>query len=253
MTSISVPTCNGCARLTTRNIPQPRRPRISTATSNNGHHTIRPALRTIAAKLRAIFGTRTKNTRPSRQAFPQDNTSNETGLLARTFGHPDGAGFIGPGADALLRGIFTEALASKADVEQIITTHTDLDRLFGDAFDECLANAHAPRLSIMESLEDAIEHLELQTEMTKMISTTSASSMDAPAIVWLATPGPDADVVHETLRHRPDENLLALLSGPWPYGPTHLIEETGPRPLPNSPLLLPSPQEAIKRLSTGHP
>lgn len=253
MTSISVPTCNGCDRLTTRNVPQPRRPQIAIAMSNNGHRTLRLSLRTTAAQLRAIFGTRGADNRPSRQAPSQDNASSETGLLARAFGHPDGASFIGPGADALLRGIFTEALASKAEVAQVITTHTDLYRLFGDAFDESLAGVHAPRLHIMESLEDAIEHLELEAEMAKMISATSGSSIDAPAIAWFATPGPDADVVRETLHHWPDNSLLALMSGPWPYGPTHLIEETGPRPLPSSPLPLLSPQEAIGRLPTRGP
>ncbi|TDC17246.1 hypothetical protein [Actinomadura bangladeshensis] len=251
MTSISIPTCHGCDQLTTRSTQQARRPRIAIARSNNGHRTLWPSLRTLATQLRAIFGTCGANNRPSRQAPPHDNTSSKANILARAFGHPDGAGFIGPGADALLRGLFTEALASQSEVAQVITTRTDLDRLFGDAFDESSASAHAPRLHIMDSLEDAIEHLELEAEMVKMISASSAASSNAPAFVWLATPGPDADVVHETLRHWPDKNLLALLSGPWPYGPTHLIEQTGPRPRPNSPLPLPTPQEAIKRLTTG--
>ncbi|MFF4235950.1 hypothetical protein ACFYYL_08820 [Actinomadura geliboluensis] len=253
MVSISVPTCNGCDRLSTRHILQPRRPRIAIATSNDGHRILQPLLRTITVQLRTIFGTRGRDNPPTRQAPSEDDAGRKAGLLARAFGHPDGVGFIGQGADALLRGVLTEALASKSDVEQVITTHADLVRLFGEAFDESVTSVHAPRLRIMESLEDAIEHLELEAEMTEMIRPTSTPALDRPVIVWLVTPGPDADVVHEALRHWPDNSLLSLISGPWAYGPTHLIEATGPRPLPSSPIPLPSPREAIKRLSTGHP
>lgn len=254
MTSLSVPTCNRCDRLTTRNVLQPRRSRIAAATSNDRHHILRPALRTIALQLRAIFGggrpssVRGAAGRPSQPAPSPDNADSKPGFPARSFGHPDGVGFIGPGADALLRGVLTEALASKSEVAQVITTRADVGRLFGDAFDESVTDVHASRLRIMDNLEDAIEHLELEAEMNQMISATSTLPIDAPAIVWLATPGPDADVVHETLRHWPDSSLIAFMSGPWPYGATHLIEETGPRPLPSSPISLPSREEAITHL-----
>ncbi|WP_021591205.1 hypothetical protein [Actinomadura welshii] len=253
MTSISAPTYNGCDQLTTRYVLQPRRPRITVATSKDGHHILRQPLRTLPARLRAIFGTRGRDNLTNRQALSQDNMGSKASLLARAFAHPDGVGFIGPGADALLRGVFTEALASKTDVAQVITTHADLDRLFGEAINKSVTRIHAPRLRIMGSLEEAIEHLELEAETTEMISATSAPLLDVPAVVWLATPGPDADVVQEVLRRWPDNSLIALLAGPWPYGPNHLIEETGPRPLPDGPIPLPSPQEAIKQLSTQQP
>ncbi|MFA1551797.1 hypothetical protein [Actinomadura chokoriensis] len=248
MTSISVPTCKDCDRLTTSDVPQPRRPRFAVATSKDGHRILRPSLRRITAQLRAAFGSLSTDNRLSRQTPSQINTGSKMDLLARAFGHPDGAGFIGPGADALLRGMFTEALVSKSDVAQVITTRADLYRLFGEAFDESVTSAHATRLCIMESLEDAIEHLELEAEMTKMINVANVLPLVLPATIWLTTPGPDSDVVHQALRHWPDSSVLALISGPWPYGPTHLIEETGPRPLPSGPLPLPSPQEAIDQL-----
>jgi hypothetical protein len=149
--------------------------------------------------------------------------------------------------------VLTEALASKSEVAQVITTRADVGRLFGDAFDESVTGVHASRLRIMDSLEDVIEHLELEAEMNQMISADSTPPIDAPAILWLATPGPDADVVHDALRHWPDSRLIAFMYGPWPYGATHLIEETGPRPLPSDRISLPSREEAIKRLRTRRP
>ena len=170
MTSISVSTCNGCDRLTTRAVSQPRRPRIAAATAAGGHHILRPSLRRIADQLRAtlgIRGIRARRDLPGQRASSTDSTGSGPVLLARAFGHPDGVGFIGPGADALLRGIFTEALTSNSEVAQVITTHADLSRLFGDAFSESVINAHVPLLRIMPSLEDAIEHLELEAEISK--------------------------------------------------------------------------------------
>ncbi|MEV4676612.1 hypothetical protein ACGFJT_44180 [Actinomadura geliboluensis] len=253
MTSIFIPTCNNCDRLTTRSAPQLRRPHIAPATTDNGRHMIRPTLRVIAARARAIFGTCGRDAPASRPTPSPDQTSTPPDLLARSLGHPDGVGFIGPGADALLRAVFVEALTIDNEVDQVIATKTDLDRLFTGVFDQSLINAHSPRLRIVDSLEDAVQHLEAEAEVAKMISATSDPTKEIPAIVWFTAPGPDADVVHATLRHWADPSLLALISGPWPYGPTQLIEETGPRPVPSTPLPLPSPQKAIERLPTRRP
>ncbi|MFE9107023.1 hypothetical protein [Actinomadura geliboluensis] len=253
MTSIFILTCNNCDRLPTSSAPLLRRPRIAIAMTNNGRRVLRPSLRTIATRARAIFGTRGGGAPASRPTPSPDHTNTPPGLLARALGHPDGVGFIGPGADALLRAVFTEALTIDNEVAQVITTKTDLDRLFAGAFDQSLINAHSPRLCIVDGLEDAIEHLEAEAEMAKMISATCVPTTDTPAIIWFAAPGPHADIVHTALRHWADASLLAFISGPWPYGPTHLIEETGPRPLPSTPLPLPSPQEAIERLPTRRP
>ncbi|TDB95692.1 hypothetical protein E1266_12445 [Actinomadura sp. 7K534] len=145
--------------------------------------------------------------------------------------------------------MLTEALTSEAGVAQVITTRADLDRLLSPLSAETVIESRTPRLHVTESLEDAIEHLEREADMTTLVDATTEVSTDALAVVWFATPGSDADVVHETVQRWPAGSLIALMAGLWPYGPTHVIEETGPRPLPSQPILLLSAEQAASRLS----
>lgn len=248
--SISLPTCTACNRLTTRATAHVRRPSIALATNKVSRRTFRPSLQAIRRRLRGLFILDSLNDSTSqRPRTVSRDAGTKKELLAQSFQHPHGTGFIGPGADALLRTMLTEALTHEADVAQVITTKADLARLLSPLPAEPVIESQAPRLHVNETLEDAVEYLEHEAEMTTMINTTSEPPTDPPAIVWLAAPGPDADVVHETLQRWPANSLIALMSGHWPYGPTHLIEETGPRPLPSQPIPLLSAKQAITLMS----
>ncbi|MEU8803269.1 hypothetical protein [Spirillospora sp. NPDC048819] len=243
MTSISIPTCNRCDQLNGRNVIQRRLPRIST--SGSGAFGFRSSPKRIRARLRSVF----RNNHDQPQPRPTSHRANtDPQPLAHAFGGPEGAGLIGPGADGLLRAAFTEALTHATGARQVITTKPDLDRLFAGAFDEPLIDNFAPRLHAAETLEDAIEYIELEDCISTAIDTNDASSAESPVYVWFATPGPDADVVHETLQRWHGTNLIALMSGAWPYGPTHFIDADGPRRLPDHNLHLLPRDQAITRL-----
>ncbi|TDC87633.1 hypothetical protein [Actinomadura sp. 7K507] len=170
--------------------------------------------------------------------------------LAHAFGGPEGAGLIGPGADGLLRATFTEALTHATSATQVITTKPDLDRLFVGAFDEPLIDSFGPHLHAAETLEDAIEHIELQDRISTTINTNDDPPVESPSFTWFATPGLDADVVHETLQRWHGANLIAIMSGAWPYGPTHFIDTDGPRPLPVHNVQLLPHDQAVTKLRT---
>lgn len=55
-------------------------------------------------------------------------------------------------------------------------------------------------------------------------------------------PGEHSDVVHEAITTWLADNLVVFTAGPWPYGPTYVIEKNGPRPLPHRPIGLLIPQ-----------
>ncbi|MDL4770692.1 hypothetical protein [Actinomadura xylanilytica] len=125
----------------------------------------------------------------------------------------------------------------------MITTETDLDRLFAGELDHKLIGPLTSRLQTAASLEEAIEHLE---HLARTASTHHTA--EDPTIIWLAAPGEDADVVHETIRLWPSDRLTTLLAGPWPYGPTHVVEADGPRPLLRCPINMLSVRQAISVL-----
>ncbi|TDD69372.1 hypothetical protein [Actinomadura rubrisoli] len=182
-----------------------------------------------------------------RTAGPDRTPSSHEGhrqLLASAFRHPQGTGFIGPGADGLLRSAFTEALTSKTGVSWILAAKSDLRRLFDDAFDDALREHWSPRLRVVDTLEDAIEHLDFEADIARALNTNATDAL--LPVLWFTTSGPDTDVIHQTLQNWPD--IIALIAGGWPHGPTHLIEADGPRPLPRRPIDLLSPQQAIASL-----
>ncbi|MFI0480408.1 hypothetical protein [Actinomadura sp. 9N215] len=201
------------------------------------------------ARLRTLLHRRAAN-RPLVPITPDEPAE----PLAHVLGHPQGADFIGPGADGLLRAILTEALTSKIGVSWIVATRYDVNALWADALDDTLLTKLSSRLHVTETLEDAIERLEFKADTIAALS-IDHRPLTNPSVLWLASPGPDADVVHQTLQQWPGDNLIALIAGSWPHGPTHFINHDGPRALPHQPINLPSAQESATQLrsSTAYP
>ncbi|TDC91987.1 hypothetical protein [Actinomadura sp. 7K507] len=163
-------------------------------------------------------------------------------VLARAFSHPQGAGVIGPGAQRLLRSVLVDALTARTQRCEVVIARDDLERLLGAASSR-LPSRFASVLHVTGTLEDAIEHLESRP---RHISATGPEKQFP--ILWLATPGADADVVHQTLESQPATDLVTLFNGPWPYGPTHFIDTDGPRRPPAHDLHLLTRDQAIVRL-----
>ncbi|URM97416.1 hypothetical protein LUW76_25370 [Actinomadura madurae] len=155
-------------------------------------------------------------------------------LLAHAFSYPKGAGLIGPGAKPLLRAILVDAMTRRDRAIEVIVAESDLDELLGGVPRELLT-APGSVLHVSQTLEDTIERLESSTTGTA----------EQPLTLWVATPGADADVIHQTLEARSESSLIGLLNGPWPYGPTHYIDVDGPRQLPTQELKLLSCAQAI--------
>ncbi|MEV5831570.1 hypothetical protein AB0L25_39015 [Spirillospora sp. NPDC052242] len=172
-------------------------------------------------------------------------------LLAHAFAHPQGTGFIGAGAHGFLRAAFTEALTSKIGVSWVLTTGDTLERLFDGTLDDELLRALSSRLHVAETLENAVERLEFEADVTSALRVRSDAGTLASTVLWIATPGPHSDVVHDAITHWPADNLVVFADGPWPYGPTYLIENNGPRPLPRRPIGLLTPQQAVTDLKNA--
>ncbi|WP_026405400.1 hypothetical protein [Actinomadura rifamycini] len=165
------------------------------------------------------------------------------------------ADFVDPAAceqpDAvggLLRAALTEVLTDKVGISWVIATGHELGRLFGDAFDDTLAESLAPRLHAVETLEEAAERLEFEADVIRALDVNDRPSFTVSTVLWFAAPGPDADVVHDTLQSWPGTGLVPLLASPWPYGPTYLIDADGPRPLPRRSINLLTAQQATTEI-----
>lgn len=175
----------------------------------------------------------------------------EAELLAHAFRHSQGTGFIGAGAYGFLRAAFTEALTSRIGVSWVLATRGDLERLFDGALDDALLDVLAPRLHVAETLESAVERLEFEADIASALSVRSDAGALTSTVLWITMPGRHSDVVHEALAHWPNDNLVVLAAGPWPYGPTYVIEADGPRPLPRRPVDLLAPQQAAASLQAA--
>lgn len=163
-------------------------------------------------------------------------------ILARAFSHPQGAGVIGPGAQRLLRTMLVDGLTGSADRCEVVIARADLERLLGAASSR-LPSRFASVLHVPDTLEDAIEHLECRAP-----GIIAAVPEEQVPVLWLATPGADADVVHQTLESQSAIDLVTLFNGPWPYGPTHFIDTDGPRRPPDRDLHLLTRDQAIAEL-----
>ncbi|GAA2613823.1 hypothetical protein SMC26_23870 [Actinomadura fulvescens] len=125
---------------------------------------------------------------------------------------PVHSGILGAYANDWLRVAFVEALVSDERLPDIVTTRRDLDVMFCGRASDAFLDDFNERLRVFECLEDAIEHLETRAVAVR-------SGQPGPTTVWFATPGNDADVVNQTIEFWAGLDMIALLRGPWPYGP----------------------------------
>ncbi|MEU9019396.1 hypothetical protein [Actinomadura sp. NPDC048394] len=184
--------------------------------------------------------------RVTRRLHPEPSTGTAVRpLLARAFTYPQGTGLLGPGTDGLLRAALVDAFTRDTESAEVLITHTLLEDLLGEDAHQVTFGQLGSSLRLVEALEDAIEHLEERA----LWEVTGQSAKPLPTL-WLAVPGPDSDVVHRTLTTLAGLDIVALFKGPWPYGPTHLIDADGPRQFPALTSLL-SGHEAINRLSAA--
>ncbi|OLT31858.1 hypothetical protein BJF79_08675 [Actinomadura sp. CNU-125] len=95
-----------------------------------------------------------------------------------------------------------------------------------------------------DTLEDAIEYVE------KTIATELRLVLERAPTLWMATPGSDSDVVRQVLEGAAEGGVTGLFKGPWPYGPTYVIEEDGPRPRPRQRVRLLSARQSVARLQS---
>lgn len=166
-------------------------------------------------------------------------------LLARTFAYPQGTGLLGPGTDGLLRTALVDAFDPGTESAEVLITRSHLGELFDEEVPHMPLDQLGSSLHLVETLEDAIEHLEERA----LSEVTGAPAIPLPTL-WLAVPGPDADVVDRTLTALVGLDIVALFKGAWAYGPTHLIDADGPRRLPSH-IKLSSAHEAISKLDAA--
>ncbi|MGK5558589.1 hypothetical protein ACSNOI_44005 [Actinomadura kijaniata] len=77
--------------------------------------------------------------------------------------------------------------------------------------------ALAPRLMVFECVEDAIEHIKMDWESLGGCVHGSSGSIT----YWIAAPREDSDEVLALIRQGRHRNLLAMMLGDWPHGPTY--------------------------------
>ncbi|NDU73818.1 hypothetical protein GWI34_14395 [Actinomadura sp. DSM 109109] len=140
--------------------------------------------------------------------------------------------------------MLVDALARRAEGRDVVIARPDLERLLGAASHQ-ISLRLAPVVHITDTLEDAIEHLENRASA----GTASGVAKQTP-VLWLATPGNDADVVHQTLEGQRSPDLIALFNGPWPFGPTHFVTNDGLQHPPCHNLDLLTRDQTIARLRT---
>ncbi|MFD0857344.1 hypothetical protein ACFQ07_34390 [Actinomadura adrarensis] len=165
--------------------------------------------------------------------------------LSADYSHPHGAGVIGAGADGLLRAVLVEALTARPGSIEVLMPQDDLLRLFGDLAHRVPREQLDEVLRVADSLEDTIEYVE------EAASAGLGSALKGQQILWIATPRADADVVYRTLQGCSGTAVTGLFNGLWPYGPTHVVEEDGPRPRPQRPVRLVTAPQAIVRLDAA--
>ena len=133
--------------------------------------------------------------------------------LLHDIARPVHSGITGPFANDWLRAAFVEALVSDERLPDVVTTQHDLDLMLCGQADRVALSDLQQRLHVFGALEEAIEHLETTADRIR-------SGQGAPTTVWFATPGQDADVVHQTIEYWAGLDLIALLRGPWLHGPS---------------------------------
>jgi hypothetical protein len=134
-----------------------------------------------------------------------------------------GIGVVGPGANGYMRALLVELLTREGAPLRVIMSRNELNRLFEGGFDDALTSAFSSRLLVTELLEDAIEHLELALSVSDA-EKADRMPADPAATYWIATPGPDDDVVLPLLR---GTSLNGVMLGDWLHGPTYVIDTAG--------------------------
>jgi hypothetical protein len=155
-----------------------------------------------------------KADRPMHQAASQTCPTPTRARLLRDIARPVHSGIAGPYANDWLRAAFVEALVCDERLPDVVTTRHDLDLMLCGRADQLALAELEDRLHVFGALEEAIEHLETTADRIR-------SGQGAPTAIWFATPGQDADVVYQTIEYWAGLDLIALLRGPWPHGPSH--------------------------------
>ncbi|WP_026416381.1 hypothetical protein [Actinomadura oligospora] len=94
----------------------------------------------------------------------------------------------------------------------VVTTRHDLNLILRGNQLAITDDAVAGRLSVFDTLEDSIEHLEAKADHIR-------SGHTAPTTIWITAPGENTDVIHQTIDYWTGLDLIALLRGHWPHGP----------------------------------
>ncbi|WP_026414701.1 hypothetical protein [Actinomadura oligospora] len=180
---------------------------------------------------------------PARPA-PDGVTSPVTAVqVAAELARPSGVGLVGDGVDGFVRAVVTELVTRDGPRARVVLSRTELDRLYGGAFDEPLRSALEPELRVCELLEDAIEHLELEMLISDAeqanpdLSPTRGVGM--PTIYWIATPGHDDDVVLPLVRRGPAHRPVGIMFGVWTHGRTCSVDADGTLTAPTGPRRVP--------------
>jgi hypothetical protein len=133
-----------------------------------------------------------------------------------------------------MRALFVDLLITGPEQTRVVIGRHELSRLFEDRVDDFTWDAFFPRLQVCDLLEEAIEHLEIDMTMAAAEEAnpdlTRGSTRKDSHTYWFATPGADSDVVFQTFQRAQGYNLTGLISGPWSYGPTYVIETDGQLP-----------------------
>ncbi|MFC5186191.1 hypothetical protein [Actinomadura harenae] len=163
--------------------------------------------------------------------------------VAAELARPSGVGLVGDGVDGFVRAVVTELVTRDGPRARVVLSRTELDRLYGGAFDEPLRSALEPELRVCELLEDAIEHLELEILVSDAeqanpdLSPTRGRGM--PTIYWIATPGHDDDVVLPLVRRGPAHRPVGVMFGVWTHGRTCSVDADGTLTAPSGPRRVP--------------
>ena len=151
------------------------------------------------------------------------------------------------------RALLAKLLVVGSKQVRVVIDRCELRRLFGRRLDDISWEAFSPCLQVQDTLEDAIEYLQAETEKP-----STGTGGRSPCICWFTTPDVDFDVVLQTLQHARNHRFAGLVLGPWPHGSAVYALEDATRPHGlglSSELLRSTPamteEEAFRALTSG--
>lgn len=124
-----------------------------------------------------------------------------------------GMGLVGTGAASFVRALLVDVFTAPNDRSLVYIGRRELIESFAGAFDDELSVALAPRLVVFECVEDAIEHIKSGRE--------PVGGCGGSITYWITAPGKDSDDVLALSRQSRHRNLLTMMLGDWPHGPTY--------------------------------